>query len=128
MKLHLQQIAYDIFLICVRFSIKLNFEWIPRTLYDKADYLLKLSDSDDWTLSSKLFDIISSKWGPFAFDWFASEPNATVVTFYRRFWSERIAGVDAFMEHWGVSNGYYGPSISQISQVLEYRKAAMPLV
>ena len=93
MKLHLQQIAYDIFSICVRYSIELDFEWIPRTLNDKADYFSKILDSDDWGLSSKLFDIISSRWGLFAVDWFASEHNAKVATFYTRFWCERTAGV-----------------------------------
>ena len=94
MILHLQQIAYDIFSICVRYSIELDFEWIPRTLNDKADSFLKILDSDDWSLSSKLFDLISSRWGPFAVDWFASEHNAKVATFYTRFWCERTAGVD----------------------------------
>ena len=120
MKLHLQQIAYDIFSVCVRYSIKLDFEWIPRTLNDKAGYFSKILDSDDWGLSSKLFDIISSRWGPFAVDWFASEHNAKVATFYTRFWCERTAGVDAFMEHWGGNNGYYVPPISQISKVIKH--------
>ena len=120
MKLQLQQIAYDIFSVCVRYSIELDFELIPRTLNDKADYFSKILDSDDWGLSSKLFDIISSRWGPFAVDWFASEHNAKVATFYTRFWCERTAGVDAFMEHWGGSNGYYVPPISQISKVIKH--------
>ena len=58
MKLHLQQFAYDIFSVCVRYSIELDFEWIPRTLNDKADYFSKILDVDDWGLSSKLFDMM----------------------------------------------------------------------
>ena len=100
----------------------MDFEWIPRTLNDKADYFPKILDSDDWGLSSKLFDIISSRWGPFAIDWFGSEHKAKVVTFYTRFWCERTAGVDAFMEYWGGSNGYYVPPISQISSYQAYEK------
>ena len=119
MKLHLQQIAYDIFSICVQYSIELDFKWIPRTLKDKAGYFSKILDSDDFGLSSKLFDILSSRWGPFAVDWLASEHNAKVVTFCTRFWCEKTAGVDAFMEHWGGSNDYYVLPISKVIKHME---------
>ena len=88
-KTHLQEIAYAIFSFCTQHSVELYFEWIPRTLNDKADYFSKLLDYDDWGLSVKLFEILNKKWGPFAIDWFASEHNAKVDTFKTRFWCEK---------------------------------------
>ena len=77
------------FSFCVQHSVELFFEWIPRAMNDKADYVLKVLDYDDWGLAVELFEILNRKWGPFAIDWFASEHNAKVATFYTRFWCEK---------------------------------------
>ena len=90
---------------------------------DKADYFSKILESDDCGLASKLLDIISSRWGSFTVDWFVSEHNAKVATFYTRFRCERTAGVYAFMEHWGGSKGYYAPPISQISKLIKHMES-----
>ena len=60
-------------------------------------------------------------------DWFASNNNAKVEIFYARFWSEKSAGVDGFMENLGNCNGYFVPPISQISEVILHMKKCKAL-
>ena len=47
-----------------------------------------------------------------------SDYNAKVGEFYTCSWSEKSAGVDAFIENWGNCNGYFVPPISQMSEVI----------
>ena len=87
---------------------------------NKADYLLKILGYDDWGLSVELFELLNRKWGPFAIDWFASEHNAKVATFYTSFWCEKTLGVDALTEDMRGGNGYYVPPVSQISKIIKH--------
>ena len=48
MKPDLQVVAIDIFKLCMKNSIRMEEEWIPRSKNEKADYLSKIQDSDDW--------------------------------------------------------------------------------
>ena len=48
MKLDLHRLAIKIFQFCVEHSIRLEVEWIPRTENEKADYISRLIDFDDW--------------------------------------------------------------------------------
>lgn len=114
----LQNIAIDIFSFCTVNCISLEIEWLPRTFNQKADYLSKIIDCNDWGLSVALFNNLDQLWGPFEVDWFASEHNAKTVKFYSRFWSPSCAGVDAFTENWGNCKGLFVPSINLISRVL----------
>ena len=97
----LQDIAVEIFSFCMVNCISLEIEWLPRTLNQKADYLSKIIDCDDWGLSIRLFNLLNQLWGSFKTDWFASELNAKTEMFYSRFWSPACTGVDAFTENWG---------------------------
>ncbi|CAG2207949.1 unnamed protein product [Mytilus edulis] len=38
--------------------------WIPRTENERADYLSRIIDSDDWAISEFVFQIVESLWGP----------------------------------------------------------------
>lgn len=51
MKLELQNIAIDVFRSCLENSIVLDVEWLPRSENDRADYLSKIVDKDDWGIS-----------------------------------------------------------------------------
>ena len=46
-KPHLQTVAMNIFELCFRHGIRLDMEWIPRGLNDKADYISRIRDFDD---------------------------------------------------------------------------------
>ena len=85
MKSDLQDIALDIFTICLRNNIRLEVDWIPRTLNDQADFNSRLIDTDDWELSSQFFNELNSLWGPLSIDCFANYYNAKLTRFYSRF-------------------------------------------
>ena len=45
-----QPIALDIFEVRFKYGVRLDMEWIPRGLNDKADYI---SDFDDWKVNPR---------------------------------------------------------------------------
>ncbi|XP_068204679.1 uncharacterized protein [Palaemon carinicauda] len=119
MKVELQSIAIDIFRFCIAKSILLEIEWIPRTMNEKADYLSKIIDIDDWGISFEIFDMIQARFGNIHIDWFAFEHNAKLNSYYSRYWSPTCNGIDAFSEHWGGKFGLFVPPITVITQVIK---------
>ena len=55
MKLDLHRLAIKIFQFCAEHSIRLEVQWIPRTENEKADYISRLLDFDDWQITHDLF-------------------------------------------------------------------------
>ena len=55
MKMELHRFAAEIYECCVENKIQLDIQWIPRTLNEKADYISKLYDYDDWQLRKNFF-------------------------------------------------------------------------
>ena len=54
-KSDLQSEAKLIFEICVLHVISFEPEWVPRSRNGQADYLSRIVDLDDWTVSSHIF-------------------------------------------------------------------------
>ena len=81
----LQSEALSIFSICCSRGISIEMEWIPRTQSDKADFLSRICDSDDWGLSWNTFQIIDLVWGPHSIDRFANYLNAKLPKLNSRF-------------------------------------------
>lgn len=121
----LQCIAIDIFSICLRNNLTVDIEWIPRTLNEKADYLSRILDHDDWGISDIIFSYVESLWGPHEIDWFASDHNYKLVVFYSRFWNTLSSGVDAFSVDWNGINGLFVPPVCIIPRVLHYMRQCM---
>ena len=42
--MHLQEGALAIFELCIKFSLKLEVDWIPRSSNDKADFISRIVD------------------------------------------------------------------------------------
>ena len=55
MKLELQDIALCIFTNFVQHHISIDVKWVPRTTNDKADYIIRIIDSDDWGVAYEVF-------------------------------------------------------------------------
>jgi hypothetical protein len=54
MKLELQKLARrSIYSSCVTNSISIDIQWIPRSENEKADYIRRLIDHQDWEVSKK---------------------------------------------------------------------------
>lgn len=123
MRSQLQSIAMDIFGLCFRQGIKLEMFWIPRTENERADYLSKINDPDDWGISMFVFKQLESLWGPYDMDWFASYYNAKVDRFCSRYWNPGSAVMDAFTVSWANKNGWFVPPVYLITRVFLYMKS-----
>ena len=71
----LQSDAKRIFEICVHHGISIEAEWLPRSRNEQADYLSRIVDFDDWSVSPHIFRFLDLKWGPHSIDRFADEHN-----------------------------------------------------
>jgi hypothetical protein len=99
-KPHLQDGALSIFEVCMQFSIKLEMVWTPRNDNERADFISRIVDYDDWKLDTSLFVQFDSLWGPHTVDCFASEHNCQLPRYFSRFWCPGTEAVDAFTVHW----------------------------
>ena len=66
--LHLQDGAMSIFETCMRFALKLEVEWLRRSRNERADYISRIIDFDDWKIDPALFLYLESLWGPHTVD------------------------------------------------------------
>lgn len=119
MKPDLQDLALQIFNFSSTHSIHLEIEFLPRSLNDRADYLSKVIEKDDWGISFEILSMIIDRWGRLDLDYFASEHNAKLPVFYSKFWCYKSSGVDAFTFDWSQSFGLYVPPVILISRVLK---------
>jgi hypothetical protein len=103
----LQELALDIFSACLKFNVNIDMVWIPRSENDRADYLSRICDHDDWGISDVIFELVESLWGPHEVDWFASDHNYKLVIFYSRFWNVYSTGIGAFTVDWHGVNGLF---------------------
>ena len=72
-KRHLQNEALNISYICSSSGITLESAWIPRSENDRADYLSRIVDKDDWLINPSIFRWLDYMWGPHSIDRFADE-------------------------------------------------------
>ena len=122
MNIELQEIAVAIFELCIKYSINLKIEWIPRTLNEQADYISKIVDIDDWGIGPDILKTIIDRWGELNIDWFASEHNAKLEIFYSKFWSRGSSGVDAMSHDWSKSFGLFVPPPAMLAKVVNKMK------
>ena len=73
---HLQDGAMSIFEVCLANNIRLDIAWIPRSLNDRADFISRIVDYDDWQLCPRIFHQLDDMWGPHTIDRFASCYNS----------------------------------------------------
>ena len=72
MKPDLHKLAVKIFGACLRSKIKLEVQWIPRSENEKADFISRLIDVDDWQLSESFFATLEGVWGTHSVDCMAT--------------------------------------------------------
>ena len=103
---------------CCSNGISIKMEWIPRTQNDKADFLSRICDSDDWGLLWNTFHNIDLVCGPHSIDRFANYLNAKPSRFNSRFWNPGSEGIDSFVMDWAGENNFICPPVSLIPRVL----------
>ena len=119
----LQATALKIFSLSVQYQIRLEPEWIPRGLNERADYLSRIIDYDDWQLNPLVFSELDNAWGPHTVDRFASFQNSQVPCFNSRCWNPGSEAVDAFTVDWSGENNWWCPPISLIPRVIRHAQA-----
>ena len=92
------------FSLIISNHIHLEPEWIPREFNQRADYLSRIIDYDDWILNPDVFARIQQWWGLHSVDQFASCNNAQLPRFNSRHWSPGTEAIDTFTTHWAGEN------------------------
>ena len=119
-KPQLHSLAMSIFSICVKNSINIDIEWIPRGKNIKADAISKIFDFDDWGVSLEFFEFIDSMYGPHSVDRFADSNNKKIELFNSRFYTPGSSGVDAFSFDWKEDNNWLVPPIHLVCRVIKH--------
>ena len=78
------------------FDIAIEMEWLPRSQNERADFLSRIVDLDDWSVNPELVRLVDSRWGPHTVDRFSSFYNVQIGRFNSRFWNPGSEAVDAF--------------------------------
>ena len=120
MKLDLHRLAVKIFQFCAEHNNRLEVQWIPRTESEKADYISRLIDFDDWQITPEFFLRLEKLWGPHTIDRFANFYAARLPRFFSRFWNPGTSGVDFFVQNLESENFLVVPPVSLIALVLHY--------
>ena len=118
-KQHLHQLAIQIFNLCLVSHVELQVQWLPRTANQKADYLSRIVDPDDWAFGRKYFQILNANWGPFSIDRFAADYNSHLARFNSCFWSSGTEAVDAFSQDWSSDNNWLCPPVFLIPRTIQ---------
>ena len=119
----LHELAVKVFSLSVQNHIRVDPEWIPRDLNERADSLSRIVDYDDLMLSPVVFADIESVWGPHSMDRFASCHNYQIPRFNSRCWNPGSEAVDAFTVNWPGENNWRCPPIGLIPRVLRHAQA-----
>ena len=123
MKEDLQRLALRIFSMCLLNCITLEVEWIPRSANDRADFLSRVVDYDNWRVKRDYFLLAEEKWGPHSVDRFANHENTQLPRFNSKFWCPGREAVDAFSVSWAGENNWLVPPIFLIPRVLNHMVA-----
>ena len=121
-KPYLQEGAMSIFERCLQHSIKLEMSWIPRSLNERADYISRIVDHDDWLINPCVFAWLNSLWGPFTVDNFADHVNAKLPIFHSKFWCPGTSAVDTFTTDWRDDMNWLVPPVVLIGRTLRHAK------
>ena len=119
-KQHLQDGAVTVFELSFSHSIKLEMEWIPRSMNEYADTISRLIDFDDWGIDPQFFILLDTCWGPHSVDCFASPHNKKVARFHSQFWSPGCEAVDTFTVNWGGEVNWWVPPPYLICRTLRH--------
>ena len=84
-KEQLQELAVDIFSICLRCDISINPVWITREENQVSDDMSKQLDTDNWGIDLESFEYIQSKSKVFTVDRFADDINKKVQKFNSKY-------------------------------------------
>ena len=121
-KPHIHKLVLDIVDLCVKDSINLIPEWIPRDLNIISDFASKNVDVDDFMLHPDIFAALEILWGPHTIDHFSSFHTRQITRFNSRWPNPCSEGIDAFAASWENENNWLFPPPKLIPRALQYMK------
>ena len=124
----LQSETERIFEICVHHGISIESEWVPRSSNEQADYLSRIVDFDDWSVSPHIFRFSDLKWRPHSIDRFADEHNHLLPRFDSRFWNPYCEAMDTFTRSWDFDNNWVCPPPQLVPRTLKHMRSCCALV
>ena len=92
MRSDLHAIALEIFQFCANNGIELELQWIPGNEIERADYISRIIDIDDWQVSAHCFISFEESWGVHSVACFARYYNKKVCKCFSRFWNPAFSG------------------------------------
>ena len=102
----LQTEVLAIFLTALANQVRIEPEWIPQNSNQKADYISRIVDYDNWSIDTAIFAQLDARWGLHTVDRFASCYNTQLPHFNCRFWNPASKAVDAFTCDWRDENNW----------------------
>ena len=107
----------------MKYALKLEMEWVPRSQNERADYISKIVDFDDWKVNPCLFDYLDGMWGPHTVDCFASYYNTQLSRYFSRYWNPGAEAVDAFTVAWCDEVCWWVPPLYLVMRVVKHARA-----
>ncbi len=104
-KPQLHAIALKVFALSVHFQIRLELEWIPRELNERADYLSRIIDYDDWLIKPVSVCTVRCRMGPKL----SIVLLAFIIANYpasNRCWNAGSEAVNTFTVNWAGKNNW----------------------
>jgi hypothetical protein len=95
-RLRLNELARDLFWLCLESRMTITVEWVPREKNALADELSKLIIPYDWMLRRELYQKLEERWGPHLVDLFTSNANNQCERYYSLHCCRESAGVNDF--------------------------------
>ena len=99
-------------------SIRLEVQCIPRTENEKANYISRLVDFDDWQITHDLFLSLEELWGPHTVDSFANYYTGKLTRLFSRFWNLSTSGIDFFAQEISSANCLVVPPVALVARVI----------
>ena len=96
---------------------------MPRSRNEQADYLSRIVDFDDWSVSPHIFRFLDLKWGPHSIDRFADEHNHLLPRFDSRFWNPYCEAMDTFTRSWDFDNNWVCPPPHLVPRTLRHMRS-----
>ena len=119
-KIHLQNIALEIFDTVKANNILLDVTWISRKFNESADTLSKTIDYDDWIVTNKCFQFLNKIWGPVTIDRFADNENKKTYRFNSRYYCENTEAVEALSTDWSNETNWLVPPVYLIAKCVKH--------
>lgn len=122
-KQHLQNLAIEIYNLCVINNTIIHPTWIPREENQIADAISKSVDTDDWSIDNETFSYIESNFGCCTIDRFADTSNSKTKRFNSKYFCPETNAVNAFSCDWGDNElNWLCPPISLIGKTIQHLK------